>query len=182
MWAHPVVQNLTAFSCMCSGALLAVQSSMGLTQPTWTCHTLLSPLKTAQQGTLSVWYWGKEWTLQLCTTTLCLQLVGTSRCQYKETLQLHNIVSIDRRYLIFMGLSLNSNKVSINSPNTNSGGREGKESTVSVEQQTTHSVPSSSRCSGSTLSGTFPTIFPAPQPSTAVHTYDYKLTKDCMGW
>ena len=81
-----------------------------------------------------------------------------------------------------MGLSLNSNKVSINSPNTNSGGREGEESTVSVEQQTTHSVPSSSRRSGSTLSGTFPTIFPAPQPSTAVHTYDYKLTKDCMGW
>ena len=51
-------------------------------------------------------YWGREWTPQLFTTTLYLQLVGTSRCQCKETLQLHNIVSIDRRYLIFMGLSL----------------------------------------------------------------------------
>ena len=40
---------------------------------------------------------------------------------------------------------------------------EGEESTVSVEQPTTHSVPSSSGRSGSTL----PTIL----PSTAVHAY-----------
>ena len=48
----------------------------------------------------------------------------------------------------------------------------GEESTVSVEQPTTHSVPSSSGCSGSIQSGiySFATISP-PQPSTAVHAY-----------
>ena len=36
--------------------LLTVKSSMGLTQPTQICHTLLSPLSLAEQGTLSLWY------------------------------------------------------------------------------------------------------------------------------
>ena len=51
---------------------------------------------------------------------------------------------------------------------------EGKESTVSVERPTTHSVPSSSGCSDSTLSGTFSNDL-RPPPSTAVHAYGMKL-------
>ena len=43
---------------------------------------------------------------------------------------------------------------------------EGEESTISVERPTTHSVPSSSGCSGSTLSGTFRMIFAPPLPPT----------------
>ena len=77
------MQQLTALFYLGSLALLTVQSSMGLTQPTWTCHTLLSPLRLVQQGTLSVWYWGSDWTPQLCTTTLCLQLVVMSLWQCK---------------------------------------------------------------------------------------------------
>ena len=50
---------------------------------------------------------------------------------------------------------------------------EGEEFAVSVERPTTHSVPSSSRRSGSSLSGTFSNDLPPPplasQPSTAVH-------------
>jgi len=41
---------------------------------------------------------------------------------------------------------------------------EGEESTVSVEWPTTHSVPSSSRHSDSTLSGTFPNDLRPPPP------------------
>ena len=48
---------------------------------------------------------------------------------------------------------------------------EGEESTASVKRPTTHSVPSSSRRSASTLSGTFPNDLLPPQPSTAVHAY-----------
>ena len=73
-------------------ALLSVQSSMGLIQPTWTCHILLIPLRLVQQETL--WYWGRDWTPQLCTTTLCLQLVVMSLWQCKETSQHHSTVSI----------------------------------------------------------------------------------------
>jgi len=75
-------------------ALLSVQSSMEFTQPTWTCRTLLNPLRLVQQGTLSVWYWRSDWTPQLCTTTLCLQLVEVLRWQCKETSQHHSTVSI----------------------------------------------------------------------------------------
>ena len=56
MQAHSVTQGLTAHFCLGSLALLAVESSMELTQPTSTCHTLLSLLRLVQQGTLSVWY------------------------------------------------------------------------------------------------------------------------------
>ena len=41
---------------------------------------------------------------------------------------------------------------------------EGEESTVSVERPTTHSVPLSSGCSGSTLSGTFSNDLRPPNP------------------
>ena len=40
---------------------------------------------------------------------------------------------------------------------------EGEEPTVSVKQTTTHPVPSSSGCSGSTLSGNFPNNLLLPQ-------------------
>ena len=50
------MQQLTAPFYLGLLALLTVQSSMGLTQPTWTCHTPLSPLSLAQQESLSVWY------------------------------------------------------------------------------------------------------------------------------
>ena len=93
MWAHPVTQDLFAYFCLGSLVLPTAQSSMGLTQPTWTYHTLLSPLRLVQQETLSVWYWGSNWTLQLCTTTLCLQLVEMSLWQCKGTSQYHNAVS-----------------------------------------------------------------------------------------
>ena len=94
IWAHPAMQNLPAHSYLGSLALLTVQSSMGLTQPTWTYHTLLSLLGLAQQGTLSVWYWGSDWTPQLCTTTLCLQLVEMWLWECKGTSQHHRIVSM----------------------------------------------------------------------------------------
>ena len=94
MWAHQLMQDLTAHSYLSSLALLTVQSSMGLTQPTWTCHTLLSLLRLVQQGTLSVWYWGSDWTPQLCTTTLCLQLVEISLWQCEGPSQHHSTVSI----------------------------------------------------------------------------------------
>ena len=100
MWALLLILSYSAHFYLGSLALPDVQSSMGLTQPTRTCHTLLSPLRLVQQGTLSVWYWGSGWTPQLCTTTLCLQLVETSRWQCEETSQHHSIVSILREYLI----------------------------------------------------------------------------------
>ena len=90
--------NCSAHFCLGSLALLAVQSSMGLTQPTWTYHTLLSPPRMAQQETLSVWYWGREWTPQLCTTTLCLQLVEMWLWECKGPSQHQNIVSMYNIY------------------------------------------------------------------------------------
>ena len=94
MWTHPTMQQSTVRFYLGSLTLLTVQSSMGLTQLTWTCHTQLSPLRLAQQETLSVWYWGSDWTLQLNTTTLCLQLVVMSLWQCKGPSQHHSIVSV----------------------------------------------------------------------------------------
>ena len=92
--AHPAMLNLRAHFYLGSLVLLTVQSSMGLTQPSWTYHTLLSPLILAQQGTLSVWYWGRDWTPQLCTTTLCLQLVEMWLWECKGPSQRNRIVSM----------------------------------------------------------------------------------------
>ena len=86
--------SFTAHFSLLSPKFLIVQSSMGLTQPTWTCHSLLCRMTQAQQETLWVWYWGSDWTLQLCTITLYLQLEEMSLWQCEGSSQLQNIVCI----------------------------------------------------------------------------------------
>ena len=78
-----MMQPLSAPSFVGSLALLSVKSSMEQTQPTQTYSTLLTPLRLAQQETLSVWSWGSNSTRQLNTITLCLQLleISPSRCK-----------------------------------------------------------------------------------------------------
>ena len=50
------MQQLTAHFCLGLLALDAVESSMGLTELTKTCHTMLCPLRLAQQEKFSLWY------------------------------------------------------------------------------------------------------------------------------
>ena len=50
------MQQLTAHFCLGLLALDAAESSMGLTEPTQTCHTMLCPLRVAQQEIFSLWY------------------------------------------------------------------------------------------------------------------------------
>ena len=50
------MQQLYAYFYLGSMALLAVQSSMGLTHPTQTYHTQLSLLRLGQQEIFSLWY------------------------------------------------------------------------------------------------------------------------------
>ena len=73
------VDDFLAHFCLGLQTLLIVDSSMGLTQPTWTCHILQSPMRLAQQEKQCKSSSLSDSTLQQHTTTMHQHLVGVSQ-------------------------------------------------------------------------------------------------------